>query len=202
MLGGWEHHGRRRRRLPRFVVFAGLVLALTATTAFAAAVRPAVIDDASGDVAGALDLQRVSLHRSRDGRLRAILTFVGTVSPRSLLAASGPPGSACLRVWTDPDADPRSMRPDRLVCVTARSQDELRGGVFEQRDGRLPRRVATSAARTNRSGRSFVVRITQSSLGRPASIRFAAETAPPGCERIACIDTAPEAGRVRSFRLR
>jgi hypothetical protein len=170
--------------------------------ALAATPKPVAIDDAAGDVSGPLDLQRAALHRSSDGRLRAILTFVGTVSPRTLLASAGPPGSVCLRVWTDPAADPRSMRPDRLVCVTARSPDELRAGVFQQRGPGLPRRIASSPARTNKSGRSFVVRITQSSLGSPASIRFAAESTRPDCDRPDCIDTAPEAGRVRTFRLR
>ena len=46
-----------------------------------------------------------------------------------------------------------------------------------------PRRIASSQARTNRSGRSFVLRVTQSSLGSPASIRFAAESTRPDCAR-------------------
>jgi hypothetical protein len=192
---------RHRRRLLRGGVLAVAALPLAVVAALAATTKPVAIDDATSDVSGPLDLQRVTLHRLSDGHLRAIVTFVGTVSAGTLLAASGPPGSACLRVWTDPAADPRAMRPDRLVCVTARSADELRAGVYQQRGQRL-RRVAPAQARTNRSGRSFVVRITQSSLGGPALIRFSAESTRPGCARLACIDTAPEGGRVRHFRLR
>ena len=191
---------RHRRRLLRAGVLAVAALQLAVVAALGATTKPVAIDDAANDVAGPLDLQRVTLHRLSDGHLRAIVTFVGTVTAGTLLAPSGPPGSACLRVWTDPAADPQAMRPDRLVCVTARSAEELRAGVYQPRGQRL-RRIATPQARTNRSGRSFVIRITQASLGRPAFIRFSAESTRPGCERTSCIDTAPEGGRVRRFRL-
>jgi hypothetical protein len=197
-----NRQGRQRRRLLGFWAVVVVAVPLAGATALAANPKPVAINDAAGDVGGPLDLQRAALHRSSDGRLRAILTFVGTVSPRTLLASAGPPGSACLRVWTDPAADPRATRPDRLVCVTARSPDELRAGVYQQRGPGLPRRIASSQARTNRSGRSFVLRVTQSSLGSPASIRFAAESTRPDCDRPDCIDTAPDGGGVRLFRLR
>ncbi|MBA3329015.1 MAG: hypothetical protein H0T43_12010, partial [Solirubrobacterales bacterium] len=66
----------------------------------AAASRPVTVSDPRGDAPAALDMQRLSLQRAGDGRLRASVTFAGTVRPRDLLAASGPPGSVCLRVWT------------------------------------------------------------------------------------------------------
>ena len=193
---------RRRRRLLHVGALTAAIVPLTVAGAFAATSRPVGISDAANDVSGPLDLMRVALHRSSDGHLRAVLTFVGTISPQALLASSGPPGSACLRIWTDPAADPSAMRPDRLVCVTARSEDELRGGVYQQRGAGLPRRVASPQVRANASRRAFVIRISQSSLGRPATIRFAGETTRAGCDSTACIDTAPDAGRVRSFRLR
>jgi hypothetical protein len=196
------HAEQRRRRLLRIGALTAAVVPLTVAGAFAATSRPVGILDATNDVSGPLDLLRVALHRSSDGHLRAVLTFAGTISPQALLASSGPPGSACLRIWTDPAADPSSMRPDRLVCVTARSEDELRGGVYLQRGPGLPRRVASPQVRANASRRAFVMRISQSSLGRPATIRFAGETTSPGCDRTACIDTAPDGGRVRRFRLR
>jgi len=193
---------RRGRRLLRAGALTAAVVPLTVAVAFAATSRPVGISDAANDVSGPLDLIRVALHRSSDGHLRAVLTFAGTISPQALLAGSGPPGSACLRIWTDPAADPSAMRPDRLVCVTARSEDELRGGVYQQRGTGLPRRVASPQVRANASRRAFVIRISQSSLGRPATIRFAGETTRAGCDSAACIDTAPDAGRVRRFRLR
>jgi hypothetical protein len=199
-------HGEQPRRqypvLLRISALAAAVVGLTVAVAAATTSKPVAINDAAGDVSGPLDLQRVALHRSSDGHLRAILTFAGTISAGVLLAESGPPGSACLRIWTDPAADPAATRPDRLVCVTARSSDELRAGVYMQRGLGLPQRVATPQVRANASRRAFVLRLTQSSLGRPASIRFAAETTRPGCDRTTCIDTAPEAGRIRRFRLR
>ena len=196
-------NGRRSRR--RLLWVSAVVAAgapLVAAVALAAPSKPVVIQDASDDVTGAVDLQRVSLSRAADGRLRAVLTFAAKVTPATLLAETGPPGSACLRIWTVADADPAATRPDRLVCVTAGADDELRANVYEQRDAGLPRRVGPAIVKANSSGRSFVVRISQSSLGRPALIRFAAESTRPGCDRTSCIDNVPNGGAVRRFRLR
>lgn len=176
--------------------------AAMASLAFAAVSKPVSIPDAPDDASGALDMSRVSFQRSSDGRLRAVFTFASRVTPRTFLAESGPPGSACLRVWTMEDADPKAMRPDRLVCVTARSRSELRGGIYEVRDAELPRRVADASVKRASSGRSVVVRFSQSSIGRPQRIRFAVESTRPGCERTSCIDTVPDRGATRVFRLR
>jgi len=201
-MRGHEQGGRQRGRLLRLGVLTVAALPMAVAAALAAPSRPIIIQDAADDVSGPLDLRRAALSRGSDGRLRAILTFAGKVTPSALLASSGPPGSACVRIWTDPNADPAATRPDRLVCVTARSEDELRGGVFAQRDAGLPRRVASASVKGSASGRSFVTRISQSSLGGPRLIRFAVESTRPGCERTTCVDTAPAAGRVRRFRLR
>jgi hypothetical protein len=196
---GEQRLPRRRRALWLGAV---AVTLLPVAAALAAASKPIVLSDPSGDVSGPLDIQRASLSRGSDGRLRIVATFAAKVAPQELLAKTGPPGSTCARIWTDPAADPAATRPDRLVCVTADKDAKLRAGVFEQRDSGLPRRIAAAAVGANSSGRSFVVRVSQSALGRPARIRFALESTRPGCERIACIDTAPDAGAVRRFRLR
>ena len=175
---------------------AGVAGALAATS------KTVVLSDAKDDVSGALDLQRASLSLASDGRLRAVITLAGKVAPKSMLADSGPPGSVCLKVWTAKDADPQAMPPDRLVCVTASSGDGLRASVLEQRDPGLPRRVGSASVRVNKSARSLVVRIAQSSLGRPGLIRFAVESTRPGCERVSCIDALPDKGAVRRFRIR
>jgi hypothetical protein len=130
------------------------------------------------------------------------VTFVGAVTPKDLLAGTGPPGSACVRIWTAPDADPTSMRPDRLVCLTADKDAKLRAGVFQQRDAGLPRRTGAASVKAGSNGRSFAIRVSQSALGRPALIRFAIESTQPGCERLTCIDNVPDGGRARRFRLR
>lgn len=191
----------RRRRLAAGVL-AVVVAATAAAGALAASSKTVVIADPRGDVSGVADLTRVSLRRSSDGRLRAAISFAGRVTPKSLLAGSGPPGSACLRIWTAADADPASMRPDRLVCVTARSDDELRGGVYEVNGAELPERIASASLKRTASGQSIVLRFTQSSIGRPRRIRFAVEATRPGCQRVACIDTLPGRGVTRAFRLR
>jgi hypothetical protein len=200
MSGGFERWGRRR--LLSATGIAGASVAVVVSVAFAAISKTVVVADAGGDVSGPLDLARVSLQRASDGRLRAVVRFVGAFTPKDLLAASGPPGSSCLRVWTAVDADPRAMRPDRLVCVTARSEDELRGGVYEVTGPALPKRIADASVKRSRSGRSVVIRFAQSSLGSPRRLRFAGESTQPGCERPSCIDTAPDKGAVRVFRLR
>ncbi len=193
-------------RVARYRLAAGgLAVAVSATVvsgALAAASKTLVITDPRKDVSGALDLTRVSLQRSSDGRLRAALSFAGKVVPKTLLAGSGPPGSACLRIWTATDADPASTRPDRLACVTARSDDEFRGGVYEVTGSRLPKRIADASVRPTASGQTIVLRFTQSSIGRPQRIRFAIEATRPGCQRVTCIDTLPNGGAARTFRLR
>lgn len=187
-----------------------VIVAAIATASAAAVVGAAVaatsktvhVVDDKDDVSGALDIQRATLKRARDGRLRAVITLASKASPRMLLAGSGPPGSVCLKIWTDPDADPQTTPPDRLVCVTARKRDELRASVFKQSEPGLPERVRSSSVRMSRSGRSIIVLFAQSSLGRPRLIRFAVESTRPGCGRVSCIDEAPKGGAVRRFRTR
>ena len=193
---------RRRARLLAPAAVGAAIAALTVTVALAAPSKTIVIADPGDDTGGALDLTRASLQRASDGRLRAALTFAAKVTPRAMLADSGPPGSACLRIWTAADADPAAMRPDRLVCATARASDELRGGVYEIRGAELPRRLADASVKLNESGRCMVIRFTQSSLGRPQRIRVAVESTRPGCERPRCVDTVPDKGAARTFRLR
>ena len=191
----------RGRLLPMAAVSVAAALAGVGG-ALAATSKTIVVSDAREDVAGPLDLQRASLSLASDGRLRAVVTLVGKVDPKALLARSGPPGSVCVKIWTAKDADPDAMVADRLVCITARSDDELRASVFEQDDPGLPQRVGSASVGLNRSKRSLVVRIAQSALGRPELIRFAIESTRPGCARVSCIDLLPDKGAVRRFRIR
>ena len=193
-----EHRGRRGR-VAALVAAAALI---AATTAIAATSKPVVMSDPSDDVSGALDLQRVSLSLASDGRLRAVITLTGKIDPKTMLADSGPPGSVCLKVWTATDADPTAARADRLVCITASSDDDLRASVFEQREPGLPRRVVPAAVTVNDSKRSYILRVSQSALGRPELISFAVESTRPGCGRVSCIDQSPDDGKVRRFRIR
>jgi len=195
-------HTPRRRRPGSISVVTAVIALAGAAGALAATSKTVVLSDAKDDVSGALDLQRASLSLGSDGRLRAVVTLVGKMEPKALLADAGPPGSVCLKIWTKADADPDAAAPDRLVCVTARSDDELRASVLEQTEPGLPRRIGSASVRVTKSARSFVVRISQSSLGRPALIRFALESTRPGCERVSCIDAAPDKGAVRRFRIR
>jgi hypothetical protein len=202
MAAGQRQPRDGRRRLSVGAGCAAALTALIACSALAATSRTIVLSDERGDVSGALDLTRVSLQRASDGRLRAALSFADKLTPKALLASSGPPGSACIRIWTAAGADPRSTRPDRLACVTARSDDEFRGGVYEATGAGLPKRVAGASVKLTASATSIVMRFTQSSIGRPQRLRFAVESTRPGCERTTCIDTVPSGGATRTFRLR
>jgi hypothetical protein len=193
--------GCRRRLLPLAAVSVAAALAGVGG-ALAATSKTVVLPDAKEDVDGALDLQRASMSLAADGRLRTVITFVGKVDPKALLARSGPPGSVCVKIWTAKRADPDAMAADRLVCITARSDDELRASVFEQDDPGLPQRVGSASVGLNKSKRSLVVRVAQSALGRPELIRFAIESTRPGCARVSCIDALPDKGAVRRFRIR
>lgn len=193
---------RRRGRSRRHALAILALAALPAGTALAAASKPVVLSDPKGDVGGPLDVRRAALSLPRDGRLRFVVSFASRVTPKALRATSGPPGSVCVRVWTDAEADPAATRPDRLVCVTSDKNGTLRAGVLEQRDAGLPRRVATATVAASASRRSLVVRVAQSALQRPALIRFGVESTRPGCTRTSCVDRVPDGGAVRRFRLR
>ena len=191
-----------RGRTMAVAVVTSAAAVASVTVSLAATSKTVEIPDPKADVTGELDLQRVSLNLASDGRLRAVITLAGKASPSAMLAGTGPPGSVCVKVWTVEEADPTATRADRLVCVTARSKDELRASVMSQTAPGLPVRVGSAAVRVNKSERSLVLRIAQSSLGRPKLIRFAVESTRPGCMRVSCIDQVPDKGLVRRFRIR
>lgn len=191
-----------RRRAVALAVAVAVLGAVGVATVVAAPSDPIAIGDARGDVTGALDVQGATLRRAGDGRVRATVTLTRALVPGDLRAESGPPGSICLRVWTARGADPRAEPADRLVCVTADARGRLRAGVLDQSDGDLPRRAGSATVSQTRSRRSLIVRVAQSALGRPERIRVAFETTRPGCDRVSCVDTAPDAPATRAFRLR
>jgi hypothetical protein len=118
---------------------------------------------------------------------------------RDLPADEGPPGSLCLRMWTV-TRRPGTF-PDHLLCITAdKGGRHMRGALLAERDGALQRVTTVALARS--SLRTVVARFSQSAIGRPAAVRFAAEATPPGCARPACVDTAPNAPGLVTLTLR
>jgi hypothetical protein len=173
---------------------------VTAWAATSSTPRPQVATDAKGDVAsGSLDLTRVSLKRTSDGRLQASLTLAADWRPRDLLAASGPPGSLCLKAWTT--TTPPDTTPDWLVCATADRTGALRGSILQERANKLPARTG-GADVTQPSARTVTLRFSQSAIGAPATLYAAAEATRPGCTRGSCIDLAPDAPKYLTFKLR
>jgi hypothetical protein len=170
----------------------------------AAAVAPAqtsnsVVVRDPVDTAGGFDLTRVQLGRASDGRLRAALTLSTPWRMRDLPADDGPPGSLCLRMWTTTRAP--GTFPDFLLCITADARGRhMQGDLMVERDGSLQRVTTVALART--SLRTVVARFTQSAIRRPASVRFAGEATAPGCDRPACVDTAPNAPTQATLTLR
>lgn len=207
-----EHRGRGQdgqRRPSRGAVRAlragGLTLALAGTAAAAALAAqgdtPVVATErAGGAPAGAPDLTRVSLQRSRDGRLRAGISLAADLAPKDLVAKSGPPGSVCLRVYTS--TKPGVLPPDYLVCVTADATGKtLRGTVMAEQVNALPKKVGTAAI-SRTSKRSLVMRFSQSVVGKPSVVQFAAEATRAGCVRVSCVDTLPDAPKTAKLTLR
>jgi hypothetical protein len=183
----------------------GVVAALGASggaawAATSTAPRPQVARDAKGDVAdGSLDLTRVSLKRTSDGRLQASLTLASAWDGTDPLASSGPPGSLCLKAWTT--TTPPDTIPDWLVCVTADRDGALRGSILQERANKLPARTA-GADVTQPSERTVTLRFSQTAIGRPATLYVAAEATRPGCTRGSCVDLAPDAPKYLTFKLR
>jgi hypothetical protein len=189
-------------RRARSALAAGCLAALVFSAAAPAADTPSptVVKDTADAGGGPTDLTRVQLGFTSDHRLRAALTSATAWVAKDLLAKEGPPGSLCLRLWTV--TKPGAAPPDYLVCITARSDGETtRGTVFKTKAGQPLTRVAGAiVGRT--SERTVTMRFSQTAVGRPATIRFAAEATKPGCARVSCVDTAPEAPKTATFKLR
>lgn len=209
-----RHRAERRPRRPRArrlaaaaaragCALAACALAVAAPAGRAGAQAPpprvkVVVRDPV-DTAGGFDLTRAQLGRAPDGRLRAALTLSAPWRMRDLPADEGPPGSLCVRMWTV--TKEAGSFPDYLLCITADARARhMRGSLLVEREGVLQRVAGAALARS--SLRTVVARFPQSAIGRPASVRFAAEATPPGCPRPACIDTAPNAPAVATLTLR
>jgi hypothetical protein len=198
-----------RPRARRLAAAAGLAACAPATAGAAPVTAPvaaqtgppaaAVVVRDPVDTAGGLDLTRVQFGRAPDGRLRAALTLATPWRMRDLPADDGPPGSICLRMWTEAKAP--GAFPDRLLCITADARGRhMRGSVLVERGGVLQRVAGAALARS--STRTVVARFSQTAIGRPDAVRFSAEATPPGCPRLTCVDTAPNAPAVATLTLR
>src|SRR3954463_8796168 len=131
---------RRRRARVRWLAAATAIaaFALAASASAPGAPGDAVVARDPVDTAGGLDLTRVQLGRTSDGRLRAALTLAAPWRMRDLPAEDGPPGSLCLRMWTT-TGRPGTL-PDYLLCVTAdKDGRHMRGELLAERDGALQR---------------------------------------------------------------
>jgi hypothetical protein len=183
------------------VVLAMLVSGAGAATSTPKVGKTAVVTDHSGDATdGGLDLVRITFGRVSGGRLRASITTDANFSPTDLRARSGPPGSICLQLWTVTTAS--AAPPDYLVCVTANAQgDALRATIMHGRPDQLPMLVGPADV-TRSSEHNVTLRISQSAIGKPATIAFAAEATKSGCARVSCIDAAPDAPAVATLTLR
>lgn len=161
------------------------------------------VDERSGDATGALDVVRVALGPTSEGRLRGEITTARAWDTEDLRAPAGASGSVCLRLYVkrSPDGDP----PDYLVCATpAKTGDALVGRVLRDRANGLPRTVG-EATITRPTTRSIFLRFQAKVIGGPSRLRFGAETITRGedCSRLrGCVDTAPDAPETAGLRLR
>jgi hypothetical protein len=178
---------------------AGATAAVTAVALAATTPAPQTTIDAKGDVSSTLDLTRFVLARGADGRLRASLTVAADWDGSTLLSATGPPGSLCVKAWTT--TVPPDTTPDYLICATAQADGQLRGSVLKQRANKLPERTG-SAVVSRPSTRTVTLRFSQTAIGKPATLYVAAETTRAGCTRGSCIDLAPDAPKTLKLVLR
>jgi hypothetical protein len=192
---------RASRRARRSLLAAGVAaLALSATAPAAATPAPVVVKDAKDAVAGAPDLTRAQIGLASDRRIRLALTLAAPWQPKDLIAGEGPPGSLCVRLWTV--TKPGTTPPDYLACATARADGEtMRGTVFKTHAGEQMT-TAGPAIVGRTSDRTMTLRFSQTVVGRPKTIDFIAEATKPGCGRVSCVDTAPEAPKTATFKLR
>lgn len=199
---------------------------LVAAVAVGAARERRLVDARKDANSGLLDIVGLRFGAGGDGRLRAVVTMAGAWENGELLAAGGgPPGSVCLRLYTE--ADPGARPPDYLACATARAvaastaqatttttapaptattqaprPATLRGELLVERPGELPVPTGAIVAVSRPSKRSITLRFSRSAIGRPASVRFVAEATRAGCPRTSCSDRLPDSPRTALVRLR
>jgi hypothetical protein len=194
--------GARASRAARFaaVVAGGLILCAPLTAAQSAKVQPVAVREAAGDAAsGAPDPVRLQLGLASDGRLRAVISLAKALDPKDLLSDSGPPGSICLRLWTQ--TTPGTVPPDFLVCVTADKNAKLRATISQERVNAQPLRVG-DAVLSRASSKQLVLKFARSRVGSPKkTIRFAVEATKRGCTRVSCVDTLPNAPTTATLKL-
>jgi hypothetical protein len=192
--------GASRRARRSLLGGCAAVLALAAAAPAAETPSPVVVKDAKDATAGAPDLTRAQIGLASDRRVRFALTLAVPWQPKDLIAGEGPPGSLCVRLWTV--TKPGTTPPDYLVCATTRVDGEtMRGTVFKTAAGEQMTRAGVAiVGRT--SDRTMTLRFSQTVVGRPKTIDFIAEATKPGCMRVSCVDTAPEAPKTATFRLR
>ena len=184
---------------------AGLTLLVLAALAVGVAgaqdgYRPSFAKDLEQDAGGGpLDVVRVALGRTSDGRLRAEITMAG----RWLTDDLRPGGSVCLRLHIRRAVD--AQAPDRMVCATpAKEGPALVGRVLRVRANGLP--AHAGRARVSRpTARTVFLKFAQTDIGRPARVRFSAEavTRGEGCPApLGCRDLGPDPPAGRELRLR
>ena len=183
-----------------------LALALAVPTVAAAAERPNAFtrDDAS-DVDGGLDLVRVALASGADGRLRAELTMSAAWTAASLRGSgSGPPASACLRIFTR--RDPTADVADYLVCAFPSASDDAgyTARVMRERRNAPPKKLAKATA-SRPTTRTMYLRFDPEDIKDPALVRFAGEVtvpAPQCSPSLGCRDLVPDGSKTVVLRLR
>jgi hypothetical protein len=177
-----------------------LVLAALAVGVAGAQSRATFAKDPRGDAdGGPLDIVRVAISRTSDGKLRGEVTMAGSWTAADLR----PGGSVCLRVYAKrvPDAD----IPDHLVCaVPAAEGDALSARVLRDRANGLP--IPSGAAAVSRpTARTVYLRFAQSSVAMPAEMMVSAEavTRGPACRApLGCRDLTPDSPGAMELRLR
>ena len=77
----------------------------------------------------------------------------------------------------------------------------MRGTVFKTQPGEeLSKAGPAIVGRT--SDRTMTLRFSQTLVGRPEDDRLHRRGDKPGCTRVSCVDTAPEAPKTATFRIR
>ena len=182
-----------------------LAVALLALIAVAGGVaaaqdRATFFKDRRGDAAGGpLDIVRVAISRTSNGKLRGELTMAAGWDTADLR----PGGTVCLRIHARRAAD--AEVPDHLVCaVAAADRDSYVARVVRERPNGLP--IPSGTVTVSRpTTRTIYLRFAQSAIAKPARIRVSGESVTRGerCRApLGCRDLAPDAPGVLELTLR
>jgi hypothetical protein len=177
------------------------VLAVAGAMCAAAALAVSVPD--RDDVAGALDIAKVSgTHNRASDELVHTIDFYGGVVPAGLVNKDKPPSSVCVEIWSR--STPGEDAPDYEMCASPAAKGKSWSASIARRRDKGPQLRLGPVTVEQPAATRLVMRLDPDQIKRPASYRWRVEATSFGTDCQAatgCPDYAPDRPDTAETRL-